>query len=358
MSSDSHGAPEIRVLVIDDSAYNRQAISSMLEATPEIRVVATAGDGDEGLKQVFAFAPDVITLDLEMPKMDGFAFLRILMSRRPTPVLVISSYARRENVFKALELGALDFIAKPSKGISPDLRLIERDLVEKVRLVNKLRMISLTERAQRLPVIPPAVPADGSPDLAAAPRLIVCGASTGGPPALQQIFSALDPRLPIALLVAQHMPAKFTTAFAERLDRASAIEVREARTGDAVRPGLGLVAPGAGIMRVVRASDGWLRTRIDAPTSEDRFVPSIDRLFESAAEVMGQEVLGVILTGMAGDGARGAKAIQARGGMVVAETPETAVIAGMPEEAIRSGAVAEVLPLGQIAAAIARFARR
>jgi two-component system chemotaxis response regulator CheB len=352
-------AAEIRVLVIDDSAFNRQTITSMLESVPGIRVVARAGDGDEGLRQVFSHAPDVITLDLEMPKMDGFTFLRILMTRRPTPVLVISSYAQKQNVFKALELGALDFIAKPTSKISPELREIEKELIEKVRLVTRLRMVSLLDRVRR-PAATPAPPADGTTDPASTGvRMRVCaiGASTGGPPALQQIFGALDGTLPTAILVAQHMPAKFTLPFAERLDRASAFEVREAVNGDKLRPGLALVAPGAGIMTLDRGTDGALVVRVDPPTPEDRFLPSIDRLFESAAEVMGTDLLGVVLTGMGGEGARGVKAVKQRGGRVVAESEESAVIFGMPEEAIKTGLVDEILPLSQIVPAISRFAR-
>jgi two-component system, chemotaxis family, protein-glutamate methylesterase/glutaminase len=370
--SDANANP-IRVVVIDDSAFNRQTITSMLESDAGIRVVGRAGDGDEGLKQVLIHNPDVVTLDLEMPKMDGFTFLRILMSRRPTPVIVISSYARKDNVFRALELGALDFIAKPTEKISPELRDIERDLVEKVHVVTRLRVVSLVERAYpraRTQPPTPAPPAEAVPERVApgtdrterterierpdrgALRKVVCiGASTGGPPALSQIFAELDARLPMAVLVAQHMPAKFTQAFAERLDRSSAFEVREAKHGDLVRPGLALVAPGAGIMSVVRGTDG-LRVRIDPPGPEDRFVPSIDRLFESCAEAVGPDTIGVVLTGMGGDGGRGILAIHNRGGYGIAEAAETAIIFGMPEEAIRTGAIDEVLPLPQIVMAI------
>ncbi len=347
---------EIKVLVIDDSAFNRQTITSMLETVPGIRVVARAGDGDEGLKQVFTHSPDVITLDLEMPKMDGFTFLRILMSRRPTPVIVISSYARRENVFKALELGALDFIAKPTQRISPELREIERELVDKVRLVTKLRMVSLADRAARPPPIP-APPAEATAAPTEVKRLVAIGASTGGPPALQQVFAALDGAAPMCVIVAQHMPARFTQAFAERLDRASSMEVREAKAGDLVHPGLALVAPGGGISTLHRDVDGNVRVKIDPPEPGDRFIPSVDKLFESVAETYGADALGVILTGMAGDGSRGARAIRRRGGRIIAEAEETAVIFGMPEEAIRTGAVDEVVPLPQIAPAILRRVR-
>jgi len=345
---------EIRVLVIDDSAFNRQTITAMLEQHPGIRVVARAADGDDGLKQVFAHHPDVITLDLEMPKMDGFTFLRILMSRRPTPVLVISSYARRENVFKALELGALDFIAKPTQKISPELREIETELVEKIKLVTRLRAVTLVDRMARHAPATPAPPADLPVEVTALRKLVAIGASTGGPPALTQVLTGLDPSLQAAVVVAQHMPAKFTQAFAERLDRACALEVREGKHGDALRPGLVLIAPGAGTMSVVRIADGQLRVRVEPSLPDERFAPSIDRLFESVAEAGGSSVVGVVLTGMAGDGAKGIRAIKDKGGLTIAESAETAVIFGMPEDAIRTGAVDEILPLSHIAAAVNR----
>src|SRR5262245_15452955 len=222
-------AKPIRVVVIDDSAFNRQTITAMLESSPGIEVVGRAADGEEGLRQVFQLNPDVITLDLEMPKMDGFAFLRILMSRRATPVIVISGYATKENVFKALELGALDFVAKPSRTITPELKGIKDELVAKIRLVTQLRVVTLTERAvktQRVGTLSGMFPAlttqkpgpvgrrDGVPP----PRLIAIGASTGGPPAIHQLLGGLDVTLQVGVVVTQHMPTKFTRAFAERLD--------------------------------------------------------------------------------------------------------------------------------------------
>jgi two-component system chemotaxis response regulator CheB len=368
---------DIKVVVIDDSAFNRQTITAMLENAPGIKVVARAGDGDEGLREVLSQHPDVITLDLEMPKMDGFTFLRILMSKRPTPVIVISSNARRDGVFKALELGALDFISKPTQRISPELRDIEMELVGKVRMVSRLRVVSLAERlphrsgkiatvdlatAQAALAGAGGAPATVPPRPVVSPdgalRLCVIGASTGGPPALQQIAQAL-PRpldLPIAILVGLHMPAKFTHAFAERLGRTSAWPFREAQSGDALVPGSALVCPGGQITTLQRGSDGVLRVRIEPPQVGDHFMPSIDRLFETSAQAApGKHLLGIVLTGMGGDGSRGVRAIRDAGGKVVAESAETAVIFGMPGEAIRTGAVAEVLPLQDIAAMIGRF---
>jgi two-component system chemotaxis response regulator CheB len=358
----------IRILVIDDSAYNRQTITAMLEGTPGLQVVGRAGDGEEGLKQAFSLQPDVITLDLEMPKMDGFAFLRFLMARQPAPVIVISGYATRENVFKALELGALDFVAKPSRTITPELRSIKEELLNKVRLVTQLRMVNLADRAARsrnagtmsgmYPVPPPHAPALGSrKDGSAPPRLIAIGASTGGPPAINRILSSLEPNLATAIVITQHMPAKFTKAFAERLDRTTAWNVREAEPGDAVTMGTVLVAPGSGSLSLRREG---LAVKVDIMPQQvdDRYVPSVDRMLETAAEAMGPDLLGIVLTGMGGDGGRGVRAVKAAGGTTIAEAPETAVIFGMPQEAIATGAVDEVAPLGNIADLIVRFVNK
>jgi two-component system chemotaxis response regulator CheB len=360
----------IRVVVVDDSAFNRQTISHMLEATGEIDVVGRAADGQEGLNLVFQLAPDVVTLDLEMPKLDGFGFLRILMSRKPTPVIVISGYATKENVFKALELGALDFVAKPSRQISPALKTISDDLIAKIKLVTQLRMVSLTERAARapaptgttgkVPIIGPIadqIRREGP----APPKLCAIGASTGGPPAIHQVLSALDPQLPLGIAITQHMPAKFTKAFAERLMRSTPWAVREAEPGDALTAGVALVAPGSHSL-ILRREGAQIKADLAPPDASDRFVPSVDRMLESVARLAQgpapDNILAVILTGMGGDGGRGVRAIKAAGGIVLAEAPETAVIFGMPEEAIRSGAVDEIVPLGAMAEAIAKFARK
>jgi two-component system, chemotaxis family, protein-glutamate methylesterase/glutaminase len=358
----------IRILVIDDSAFNRQTITAMLEGTPGFQVVGRAGDGEEGLKLAFQLSPDVITLDLEMPKMDGFSFLRLLMARQPTPVIVISGYATRENVFKALELGALDFVAKPSRTITPELRNIHDELIQKVKLVTQLRIVSLSDRAARSravgtlsgtfaappePVKPPPSRKEGP----APPRLVAIGASTGGPPAINRILVNLEPTLAVGIVVTQHMPAKFTRAFAERLDRTTPWSVREAETGDAVTAGSVLVAPGGGSL-ALRREGGSLKIDVVGPLPEDRYVPSVDRMLTSAAAVMGQELLAIVLTGMGGDGTRGVRAVKAAGGRTIAEAPETAVIFGMPQEAIATGSVDDVAPLPNIPELIARFAQR
>lgn len=361
----------IRVLVVDDSAFNRQTIATMLSDAGH-QVIGRAIDGEEALRLAFQLQPDVITLDLEMPKLDGFAFLRLLMARQPTPVLVISSNATRENVFKALELGALDFVAKPQKQISSELLSIKNELLQKIQLVTKLRMVALAERSQRaremgsmsgahrIPPEPvPVAPERARKDGFAPPRLVAIGASTGGPPAITQLLAALDPTVQAGIVVTQHMPVRFTKAFAERLDRTTPFTVREAESGDAVTVGTVLIAPGSGSLVLrPRDKDGCLRVDIVAPEPSDRFVPSVDRMLESAARSMGPDALAVVLTGMGGDGGRGVRAIKAAGGKAYAESQESAVIFGMPEEAIRTGVVDQVLPLGQMADAIARFARK
>ena len=361
-------AKPIRILVVDDSAFNRQTITAMLEGVPGFQVVGRAGDGEEGLKMAFQLQPDVITLDLEMPKMDGFSFLRLLMARQPTPVIVISGYATRENVFKALELGALDFVAKPSRTITPELRNIQEELLTKVRLVTQLRMVNLADRAARTrstgtmsgtfapPPVPVAPPASRKEGLAP-PRLIAIGASTGGPPAINRILVNLEPTLPVGIVITQHMPSKFTKAFAERLDRTTPWHVREAESGDAISAGCVLVAPGAGSL-LVKREGASLKVDILPPQPEDRYVPSVDRMLASCATAMGGELCAIVLTGMGGDGGRGIKAVKAAGGRTVAEAPETAVIFGMPQEAIATGAVDDVVPLPNIPELIARFAQK
>ena len=364
-------ASDIKVLVIDDSAYNRQSIADMLSRIDGICVVGRACDGNEGLKQVVALEPDIITLDLEMPKMDGYTFLRILMTRRPTPVIVISSHSHQDSVFKALELGAVDFIAKPARVVSPELQTIELELADKIKMVGRLRPVKLRRPAEvntavaETPTTPPApaVLAVAEPEWSVAGTdllgVICIAASTGGPPALKEVFESLPANMPIAVLVSQHMPASFTGPFARRLDGVSALSVREAKSGDILRPGIALVAPGSGSI-VVELVRGQLRVNIEAPGtggSHVRIVPSANRMMESAVAVLGNRVLGVVLTGMGNDGSRGVETIRAAGGMTVAESEKTAVIFGMPDAAIRTGAIDEVLPLGAVAAAMVRFAQ-
>jgi two-component system chemotaxis response regulator CheB len=338
------------VLVIDDSAFSRQAITRMLETSPLIEVVGVARDGEDALRKAFELRPDLITLDLEMPGMNGFTFLRLMMARQPTPVIVISSRSGDQDVFKALDLGAVDFIAKPTPHATPELVSIERELILKALATRDLRMDNVSERLLAEPTVASCVG-----DAVAPPGVVVIGSSTGGPAALVQLFGAFDAPPPCSFLVAQHMPAGFTAAFAERLDRLTALSAREARGGEGVTPGSILIAPGGCHLELVSLR-GRAVTRVVPATSADKYVPSVDRLFTSAAKHQGADLMAVVLTGMGDDGRLGVGHVKQAGGRVIAEAESTAVIFGMPQQAIRTGAVDVVLPLPEMAAAIQRGA--
>jgi len=337
----------IRVLVIDDSAYSRQTITRMLASSPLIEVVGVARDGEEALRKTFELQPDLITVDLEMPRMDGFTFLRVVMSKRPTPVIVISGRAGEENVFRALELGAVDFVAKPSPRATPELNLIEKELVRKVHAVRDLRIEKVQKQIDAAPAL---VRHDGRPQ-PSTPGVVVIGSSTGGPAALMKIFGAFPDAPQCSFVVAQHMPAGFTRGFAERIDRLTRLHAREAEGGESLSPGTVLIAPGGKHLELESSRAGVVTKLVDT-TDRDKYAPSVDRLFESAAKHLGADLLAVVLTGMGDDGRSGVRSVNQAGGSVIAEAESTAVIFGMPQQAIRTGFVDQVLPLGEIAAAI------
>ncbi len=342
----------LRVLLVDDSEASRGELARILE-DEGAEVVGHARDGEQALQQALLCRPDVVLLDLQMPRMDGFTFLRLLMARRPTPVIVFSALSRRQDVFKSLELGALDFVAKPEAG---PLAPVREELLAKCATVRALRLRNLGARP-----VDERDPADPHP--ATEPeRVVVIGASTGGPRALQELLAAIPGDVPAAILVAQHMPEKFTRAFADRLARTTRFHVTEAADGDLVTEGRVLVAPGARHLELRREAHGLagLRARLVSPDADGysaRICPSIDRLFTSAALAMPRRLCAVILTGMGSDGAAGAQAVKAAGGLVLAESEDTAVIYGMPLAAQASGKVDEVLPLPALAARLTRFAR-
>ena len=347
----------IRVLVVDDSAFNRQTIAQILETDPQIEVVGRAADGEEALARLFQLQPDVVTLDLEMPEMDGFSFMRLVLAQRPTPIIVISGLASRENVFRALELGALDFVAKPSLRPSAELRGIESELLRKIKLVTQVRVVGRSERSRQrgpasstLPIVP--LLGVGMPP----ERILAIGASTGGPLAIQQLLAQLDRTLPISVVVTQHMPPKFTTTFAERLQRTTGWRVDEAKGGETLVSGQVFVAPG-GFSLALRRQNDLVVTDVVPAAPDDLFIPSVDRMFTTAASAVGERLVALVLTGMGTDGARGARAVHAAGGKVVAESQESAVVFGMPQEVIDTGLVDEVLSLSQMPQALARLLR-
>jgi two-component system chemotaxis response regulator CheB len=338
-------APRIRVLLVDDSGPTRAEVARILEASCGAEVVGAAGDGEQALREAERLRPELILLDLQMPRMDGFTFLRLLMARQPTPVVVISAQSRKTDVFKALELGALDFVPKPDHGAP--LEALREPLVEKCGLVRSLRIENLArgDDARR-------APGEGEPA-----GVVAIGASTGGPAAIQRLLSTLSADLPLAFVVAQHMPERFTAAFAERLARTTPFVASEAADADVVAAGRVLVAPGGRHLEVRRGTDGVLRTRILLPAAlpAARYCPSADVLFDSVAAAVGSRGCALVLTGMGKDGRAGVRAVKRAGGLTLAESADSAVVYGMPQAAAESGAVDEVLALPAIADRIRRF---
>jgi len=342
---------DVSVLVVDDSAYNRRTISDLLETIPGVRVAGKASDGNEALRQVAELEPDLVTLDLEMPRMDGFTFLRLLMARRPTPVIVVSGYSAKENVFRALELGALDFVAKPTRSVTSDLAQIRSELLEKVALVRHLQPSRLRKPSTGTGPFAKARAAE-RPARRPLTKVLLIGASTGGPTALVEIFRRFPPGAQIAAVVAQHMPERFTRTFAERLDRLGGLRVEEASGAHRLEAGRAWVCPGGRCVEI--GADGQLV--VVQPSPNDRYVPSVDRLFETGARRLGERAYGVVLTGMGDDGAQGVLSLRDVGATVLAEAAETAVIYGMPGAAVRAGGVSESLPIESIASRLAKLA--
>jgi two-component system chemotaxis response regulator CheB len=361
----------LRVLVVDDSAYNRQTITAMLEGLPGVTVVARATNGKEALRLAYELEPDCITLDLEMPEMDGFSFLRLLMAKRPTPVIVISGYANRDNVFRALELGALDFIAKPSRQVSPDIAGIADQVVEKIAVVRRLRSVSLRLKARADSFAQSMGYARGqgigTPDPPKAPEpplgppateLVVVGSSTGGPPAIQQLLTGLG-RPSFAIAIAQHKPARFTAAFAARLDRALPVPVVEATDGQPLAAGVVYIAPGEANLEIAagpKGGDAVLRVVKPAGGLGPVITPSADHLFASAAAVYGARLCAAVLTGMGSDGTKGAAQVRQRGGRVVVEDPKTAVMPGMPQSVADAGLADEYAPIERLSVLLTTWA--
>lgn len=340
----------IRVLVVDDSPLVRRAIERFLDADPGVTVVGIAADGLDALAKIRDLRPDVVTLDVLMPRLDGLKVLACVMRERPTRVLMLSSLTQEgaDETLQALELGAVDFIDKTALLFSVDPAAAGRELLIKIRTAAAVDPARLGRRE---------LPAGGSPEVAALLQpggadVVVVGASTGGPPALQALIPALPAGFAAGVVVVQHIPAGFTRALAGRLDGASALSVREAEQGDRVRPGEVLVAPGGRHLTFVERG-GELFVVLDFEPSDSLHRPSVDVTMRSAAELRGRRSAGVLLTGMGTDGAWGMWAIRARGGWTLAESEESCVVYGMPRAAVELGAASEVVPLGKMAARLA-----
>lgn len=337
----------VRVLVVDDSAYSRRSITRMLEGVPGIEVVGYAVDGEEGIRQVISLKPDLVTLDLEMPRMDGFTLLRILVGRFNLPVIVVSASSAAEKVFRALELGAVDFVAKPTSDAHTDLLSITEDLQYKVQQSVTAHVKEYHRLSDHSAGGAVRRPAGRKPTI----DLVAIAASTGGPPALHGILSAFEQAYPFGMVVAQHMPPGFTRAFAERLNRSSVFEVREAQDGDPVVPGQVLIAPG-GSQMVLEQDHAVVRARVLPPDLRYRYHPSADALFSSCAPLYGNRMLAVVLTGMGNDGSQGVRLVKQHGGQVLAESEASSVVYGMPREAAATGCVDRIAALDDIPCAI------
>jgi two-component system chemotaxis response regulator CheB len=342
---------KIKALVVDDSAYNRTVITRMLASDEGIEVIGSATDGVDAIAKTLRLQPDVITLDLEMPNMDGFTFLRWLMKERPTPALVLSSRSDSRSVFRAMELGAVDFLVKPEVRISKSIESIRDELVSKVHAVLNLEMGKIRSTIDLIStegVAPPARKEDDKLVEKGPIEIVAIASSTGGPPAIQAILTALPPDFAAAIAISQHMPPGFTKSFAERLNKLTPLMVSEASAGDRIGPGTVLIAPGGYHLIIKKDSVGFVADLI-ARSPGDKYVPSADRMMVSIAEACGPATLGVVLTGMGRDGVEGVNAIKSKRGQCLAESEESAVIFGMPQEAIRTGAVDKVLPLSKMA---------
>lgn len=351
---------KIRVLTVDDSALMRQMLAALLSRDPEIEVVGSAPDPFIAREKIKALNPDVLTLDVEMPKMDGLTFLEKLMRGRPMPVVMVSSLTEAgcQTTLRALELGAVDFITKPKIDLREGMEEVAQDLIAKIKAaaLSKVKAWGVGrgapgEGASSTRRTPHALSLlTSSAMIKTTDTIIAIGASTGGTEALRAVLEVLPPNTP-PIIVTQHMPERFTRTFADRLNTLCRISVKEAEDGDSVLPGHALIAPGNYHMTLVRSGARYsVKLNQDPPVNRHR--PAVDVMFDSVARYAGANTIGVILTGMGGDGARGMLAMKQAGAFNIAQDEASCVVFGMPKEAIKLGAADKILPLEDIPAAI------
>lgn len=328
-----------KILIIDDSPFTRKLLKEMIEEDSEFEVIDIASNGIEGLKKVIKLKPDLITLDLEMPQMDGFTLLRFINAQQPTPVIIVSSLSSSEEVFKALELGATDFIIKPNARASYQLLEIKKDLLFKMRAA----LIAKQKKQKPLEAVRRTVQSQSK-------LIVAIGASTGGPQAIQKILADFKQTIPVPILIAQHMPEGFTKVFAERLNRLTSFNVQEAKDGDLVEAGNVYVCPGGYHMGVTK-QDNKLLIKIVEKQPSDIYVPSVNHLFLSLIP-FAKRCLAIVLTGMGSDGKEGAIKLKDAGAEIWVESEKTAVIYGMPKEVVKAGAAHQIYALDEISNAI------
>jgi two-component system chemotaxis response regulator CheB len=335
----------LRVLVVDDSAYIRKVVKEMLARESAIEVVGTARDGEDALEMVERLQPDVVTCDLIMPGVGGVEFIRRQMAARPLPIVIVSIAAESsERVLSGLDAGAIDFVQKPTALATEKVFDLAEELVSKIVAAAEAPLGRAREMTPSAP-LPPMT-------FSGRYEIVVIGVSTGGPQGLKSVIPRLPADFPVPLVVVLHMPIGYTEAYAKRLDETSALTVIEARDGEIVRPGQVLMAPAGRHLTLHRNGEGQTSVRLDVRPLDTPHRPSVDVLFQSAAEVYGERVLGVVMTGMGSDGRDGAAWIKARGGAVLTEAEETCVVYGMPRSVVEAGLSDEAVPLDRMTAAI------
>lgn len=343
----------LRILIVDDSAFMRRALKRMIGSEPEFEIVGMAADGAEGVKLARELEPDIITLDVRMPVMDGLQALEKILAERPVPVLMLSSLTGEgaETTIRALELGAVDFIDKSSVSSAMDIVSIAPTLLNKLRAIGQVSQekISLTRNLlETREYLQPPAKGQGAVDRY---DLVAIGSSTGGPSCLQALLLPLPKSFPYPIVIVQHMPVGFTRSLAERLNTICSLGVHEAAEGDELRPGHAYIAP-AGQHLLVRRRDGKLLAHLSDEPSHALHRPSVDVLFASVVKAVGKRALGVLLTGMGKDGAKGMLAMRQAGCDTIAQDEKTSVVWGMPRAAVELGAASSVLPLGEIRATL------
>jgi two-component system, chemotaxis family, protein-glutamate methylesterase/glutaminase len=352
---------KFRVLIVDDSAFMRKVLETIFNADDQLQVAGHAKDGREAIAMAESLKPDVITMDINMPHMDGLQATAQIMTTNPKPIVIVSSESKEgaASTLKALELGAIEFVAKPSSGIDLDMQSVKEDLLRKVRMAAKVRVVrtasrlALTVQGTNGSAAPakPTPPVRMTPVIPADQRfpVVVLGASTGGPATVMRLAPGFTRDFPAAVFLVQHMPATFTTQYAAQLAEFTSIRVKEAENNEAVQPGTLYICPGGQHLRVTPMG----RIQLDNTSGRiNGYLPNIDVTMETVAAYAGAMSIGVVLTGMGNDGANGAKAIKSAGGTVVAQDEATSVIFGMPAEAIKLAAVDQVLAIDDIYAAI------
>ena len=348
-----------RILIVDDSSFMRMAIRGILVKDPSVEIVGTACDGVEGVEKALALRPDLITMDIEMPRMDGISALKQIMAKAPTKVIMVSTLTNEgaKATFEALDSGAVDYIPKNITDSNEAQSMFRNELLKKVKEATRTRFFKPTPGAiSPRPAAVQARPAAASKIHSKKINYVAIGASTGGPVALQEVISRIPMNFPYGIVVAIHMPKAFTGPYADRLNAKCSITVKEAVDGEQVKPGTILVAPG-GMHTQVQRGGGGLTLKV-LPTSnfpQYVYIPSVDLLIGSMAEACGGAMLGVVLTGMGNDGFKGMQQLKQKGGVTIVQDEATSTIYGMPKACVDGGVADEVLPLGQIGFEIGKF---